>query len=202
MNVDRSTLRSAVGRDAVRAVAKLLLGAVGVVVTLWLVSLLPGIDRVVPLTPVTLVAVASAVATLVVVALLLFAAPKVARLVRVALDGPRRVVEHVASIAYWLVVLAAVLVAHGGLAGLAAPLLGGLAWVYDAAFLLLALPPVVFVVARLTVTVDPLADLIAGVVAGGEAEATGDGAPSDGASGLDVASEDGDGDEADVSTDG
>jgi len=59
-----------------------------------------------------------------------------------------------------------VLVAHRGLAGVFRPLFGGLAWLYDVAFLLLALPAIAIVAVRLYTSLDPAADLIADRVAG------------------------------------
>jgi len=162
MRIDRSSVT--LGRDTVRSVTKLLLGAAALVFVLWLVTLLPGLDRLVPRTPVTFAAVVSAVATVVLAGLLLYAAPKVALLTRLTLSGPRAVVGNVASVAYWLVVLAAVLVAHGGLAGVVTPFVAG--WLYDAAFLLLALPAVAVVAARLYDGLDPSAEALADLVAG------------------------------------
>jgi hypothetical protein len=138
------------------------------------------------LTPVTFAAIASAVVTAAVVALLLYAAPRVASLTRAALhrtdaaERVERIAENGAALAYWLVVLAAVLVAHRGFAGAVVPLLDGFAWAYDAAFLIASLVPLVFVVARLTVTVDPLSTLVADRVTKPEsAESRGDDADGD-----------------------
>ena len=172
-------------RDSVRSASRVAIAALALVGVLYLFTLLPGVDRLVPLTPITVAAVASAVVTVAVVALLLFAAPKVASLTRAALhrtdaaNHVERIAENGGAMAYWLVVLAAVLVAHRGLAGAVVPLLDGFAWAYDAAFLFVALVPVVFLVARLTVTVDPLAELVADRVAGGAGAANDDGAGDD-----------------------
>jgi len=178
MTDTESTATDAFDRDAVRSASRVAIAALALVSVLYLFTLLPGVDRLVPLTPVTFAAVASAVVTAAVVALLLFAAPKVASLTRAALHRTdaaghvERIVENAGAMAYWLVVLAAVLVAHRGLAGAVVPLIGGFAWAYDAAFLIAAFVPLVFVVARLTVTVDPLSELVADRVTG--AESTGD----------------------------
>jgi hypothetical protein len=161
-------------RDSVRSASRIAIAALALVGVLYLFTLLPGVDRLVPLTPVTFAAVASAVVTVAVVALLLFAAPKVASLTRAALHRTdaayhiERIAENGGAMAYWLVVLAAVLVAHRGFAGAVVPLLDGFAWAYDAAFLVASFVPLVFVVARLTVTVDPLSELVADRVSGSE----------------------------------
>ena len=181
MTETESTATDAFDRDAVRSASRVAIAALALVGVLYLFTLLPGVDRLVPLTPVTFAAVASAVVTAAVVALLLFAAPKVASLTRAALhrtdaaahvERVERIAENGGAMAYWLVVLAAVLVAHHGLAGAIVPLIDGFAWAYDAAFLIASFVPLVFVVARLTVTVDPLSELVADRVTG--AESTGD----------------------------
>ncbi|ELZ36733.1 hypothetical protein C471_14163 [Halorubrum saccharovorum DSM 1137] len=167
-------------RDSVRSASRVAIAALALVGVLYLFTLLPGVDRLVPLTPITVAAVASAVVTVAVVALLLFAAPKVASLTRAALhrtdaaNHVERIAENGGAMAYWLVVLAAVLVAHRGLAGAVVPLLDGFAWAYDAAFLIGSFVPLVFVVARLSVTVDPLSELVADRVSGPESTAEAD----------------------------
>jgi len=161
MNLDRDTLRNAVGPETVESISKIVLGVSALAFVLALASLLPGLDLLVPQTPVTLAAVVGALATVAVVGLLLYLASGLAALTRLALDGPAEVVGHLASVVHWLVVLAAVLVAHAGLAPVARPLLAGVAWLYDVAFLLVALGPLVVIAARLSVVVDPLATLVA-----------------------------------------
>ncbi|PHQ39261.1 hypothetical protein DJ69_07115 [Halorubrum persicum] len=159
-------------RDSVRSASRIAIAAFALVGVLYLFTLLPGVDRLVPLTPVTFAAIASAVVTAAVVSLLVYAAPKVASLTRTALhrtdaaDHVERIAENGGAMAYWIVVLAAVLVAHRGFAGAVVPLLDGLAWTYDAAFLVASFVPLVFFVARLTVTVDPLSELVADRVSG------------------------------------
>ncbi|SDF33707.1 hypothetical protein SAMN04488067_103241 [Halorubrum xinjiangense] len=176
MNSNDSAIGTALDRDTVRSTSKLLIGALAVVGVLAVITLLPGADRLVPFAPVTFAAVATAVVTLAVAGILLYAAPKFALLTRLALGGrgadgegdapPSRIAENAGGVVHWLVVFGAVLVAYRGLAGAAVPLLNGAAWAYDAAFLFVALVPVVFLVARLTVTVDPLAEAVADRVAG------------------------------------
>jgi hypothetical protein len=178
MSPNDSAIGTALDRDTVRSTSRLLIGALAVVGVLAVVTLLPGIDRPIPFAPVTFAAVATAVVALAVSGILLYAAPKFALLTRLAFGGrgadaegdapPDRIAENAGGIAYWLVAFGAVLVAYRGLGGVATPLLGGAAWAYDAAFLFVALVPVVFLVARVTVTVDPLADAVADRVAGEE----------------------------------
>ena len=174
MTDTESTPTDAFDRDSVRSASRIAVAALALVGVLSLFTLLPGVGRLVPLTPVTFAAVASAAVTVAVVALLAYAAPKVASLTRAALhrtdaaERVERIAENGGAMAYWLVVLAAVLVAHRGLAGAIVPLIDGFAWAYDAAFLIASFVPLVFVVARLTVTVDPLSELVADRVTGPE----------------------------------
>jgi len=179
MNFDTDRLRDAVGADTVESASRIVLGTAALAVVLALGSLLPGLDLLVPRTPVTLAAVVGALATLAAVALLLYLARALAALTRIALDGPAEIVEHLASVVHWAVVLAAVLVAHAGLAPAVAPLLGGARWVYDVTFLLAALVPLAVVAARLAVAVDPLAELVADGVAGPGDETASDGDAAD-----------------------
>lgn len=177
MTREPSGLDSLVGRRTVRSVGKLLLGAASLVLVLSLWTLLPGADRLLPGLPVPLAAIATAVAGATVAGVLVYTAPGLARLARLALSGPREVVENVASTVHWLVVLAAVLVAHRGLAPAAAAALEEWLWAFDLAFLLAALVPLVLVAALLWATVDPAAEVVAERVAGTAEENPGADAP-------------------------
>ena len=170
MTLNKPQLSDSVDRETVRTVAKSLLAVVSLVFLLYLVRLLPGVDRLVPQTAVTFAAVVGAVVTALLVGLLLYAAPKLASLTRVSLDGPETVVENIASIVYWLVVLGAILVAHRGFAGAVVPLFGGSEWIYDVVFLIAALPVLAFVAVRLYHNLDPGAELVADGVAGDSKE--------------------------------
>ena len=168
MNIRQFTLSNTVDRETVYSVSKLLLAVLSLIFVLYLLTLLPGLDRLIPQTPVTFVALVGAIVTMAVVALLLYAAPKAATLTRMAIGGPQAVVEHLSSVVYWLVVLAAVLVAHRGFAGAVTPLLDGLTWVYDLVFLLFALPAVAVIAARLYASLDPSAELFADKITGAD----------------------------------
>lgn len=163
-----SAIRTAVGRRTVKSVAKVLGAAAAVVFLLYLASLLPGIDRLLPAAPISLGAAVSAIAAAAVAALLLYVAPGLAALTRLFARGPKDVVENLAAIVHWLVVLVAVLVAHRGIEPAASALVDGRLALYDAVFLLLALPPLSIVAARLYVTLDPAADLVADRLVGDE----------------------------------
>lgn len=166
MNADTTQIRKSLGRTEVRSMSKLVLTAVTLLFVVYLATVLPGIDRIIPQTPVAFAAVVSAIATIAVVGLLFYMAPKAASLVRLTVTGPKSVVENMASVVHWVVILAAILVAHSGLAGVLTPFFDGFVWLYDTVFLLLALPILAIIAARLYVSLDPGADLIADVVVG------------------------------------
>ena len=158
---DNHAALSTLDRETTRQVGKLLLGTLALVVFLSLAWLLPGIGRLVPGTPVTFVAVLGAIVTVAVVSLLLFLAPALASLVRSTLEGPEEVVDDVADVVQVLVVFVAIIVAHRGLAAVIVPLFGGVSWVYDLVFLALAVPPLAIAAARVYVSLDPMAQLLA-----------------------------------------
>lgn len=159
MNGKAETVHAAFDRNRLRAVTKGVLGVGSLVFVLFLASILPGLDRLVTETGVTIAALVGALATLAAVALLWYLASAFATLTRTALDGPRDVVENLASVVYWLVVLASVLVAHAGFAPVVTELVGA-EWAYDLAFLVVAVGPLTVVAARLYVTLDPASEMI------------------------------------------
>jgi len=157
--VDREVLFESVDPETVESVAKLLIGTAGFVFLLGVVSLLPGIDRLVPGTPVTVGALVVALITLGIVVLLLSVAPRLAFLVRREFFDSGDLGMHVAGIVKHLVVLLAVLVAYRGLASATVPFLATVeaVWAYDLAFLLLSLVPTAFVARHLYRGLDPAA---------------------------------------------
>jgi len=166
MTLSKANLQQSVDSKTVRSVTKLTLVAIWLVVMLYLLTLVPGVDRVIPQTPVTLAAIVGAIVTLVLVGILVHLAPKAATLTRMSLDGPQELVEHAAGAVYWLIVLVAVLVAHSGLAGAVLPLLDGFEWVYDIVFMFVAIPVLVVIGARLYSLLDPSSELVAEKVTG------------------------------------
>lgn len=165
MTSTRDSGQSRIERETARTVGKVLFGAVALVFLTYLAALLPGVDRLIPGTAISFGLVVRAIGTIAVAGVLAYAASGLATLTRTAIDA-RPVAENVASVVYWLVILAAVLVAHWGLAPLAATLFGSSVWIYDTLFLLAALGPLLVVAVRLYVTIDPAADLFAERVSG------------------------------------
>ena len=167
---DVQTDTPAIEYETVRTIGKLVLTTLSLLFLLSLVSLLPGVDRLIPGTPVTFAAVVGAIVTLAIVALLLYLAPALAKLVRSTLEGPTHVVDDVSDIVQLLVVFVAVLVAHRGLEPAIVPLLGSVTWVYDVVFFAIALPPLSILAARLYVSLDPMAELLADRVSTDESD--------------------------------
>ncbi|WP_312911169.1 hypothetical protein [Natronosalvus caseinilyticus] len=165
--------RSTLDPRMVQRVTKLGLASAAVVVVLWVATLLPGAGWLVPGTSLTVAALLSAVATLAVVGLLLLLAPALADLVKTGLRDAPEVAERVASVTRVATVLAAVLVAHRGLAAAITPLLGGFGWLYDVVFLLLALPLLVALAVVLYGSLEPTTDLFATKLVGSRDEQSG-----------------------------
>lgn len=170
MTTEQSKFPNDIERSTVRMISKLALGIGGLLVLLYLLALLPGTDRVLPITGATITAIITAVIALAVVALLIYLAGGLASLTTMLLSGPREIVEHLGSIVYWLVILVAVIVAHWGLSLLAGAMLGDWIWVVDVLFLVAALPVLILIAVRMYVSLDPAADLIADTVVGSSEE--------------------------------
>jgi hypothetical protein len=146
----------AIEEHTLKPVVKFLLVA-GALFLLWgLASALPGIDRLIPTTSVTLGTAIGAAFTLVLVAVLAHVALRIEPVIAQAVAGPTTVARDLASLVKHLLLFAAVLVAHRGFEPLIEPELAAvdLAWTYDLTFLALALVPTTVVVIRLFNNVD------------------------------------------------
>lgn len=160
--MNREALLDSVEPETVKTVVKLLLGMGGLVFLLVVVSVLPGLDRLVPATPITFAALVGAIVTLGLVAVLVYVAPHLETLVWQEFAGPDALAANVAAIVKQLVILVAVLVAYRGLAGAVVPFLADTdtVWAYDLAFLALALIPTALIARHLYQGLDPAADLL------------------------------------------
>lgn len=141
MTDDTSTLTvgPTLERSTVRRIVSIVLALVGLLVVLALAALLPGADRLVAALAVPPVALFTALATLLVVAALIWVAPAVEVAVEQALDGPPRAVRNAAVSAKLLVGFGAVVLAYRGFAAAVTPLFEafGLGGVYHLAFTVL-----------------------------------------------------------------
>lgn len=160
MSLSRSNLGGAVDRKTVRGGMKLLLGAGSLVFLLYLVTLVPGVERVIPDTPISFVGVVSVIVTAAIVVVLVNLAAGVKNIAPLVFNGPAPLGAHLASMGHWLVMLVAVLIAHRGLQPAVAPVLGDAMWIYDLGFLLMALPALVIIAFRLYFSLDQMADLL------------------------------------------
>ncbi|MFC3959587.1 hypothetical protein [Halovivax cerinus] len=142
---------------ALRKVTSAVLGGLAIVVVLFLLSLLPGLNA----TGEAFAAVASGVLAVSFAAVLGYVALVIPWYVRSAFDGPREVREPGVTAAVWAFVLAAVLTVHRGFVPLAA-LVDGPMWLYDGVFLLVALVPVALIGRALWKMVDPAASYLTG----------------------------------------
>lgn len=160
--MDREALLASVETETVKIISKLLLGMGGLVFLLFLVSFLPGLDRLVPATPITFAALVVALVTLGIVTVLVYVAPQLETLVQQGFSGPDVLAMNVGAVVKHLVMLLAVLVAYRGLAGAITPFLAETdsVWAYDLSFLVLALIPTALVGIHLYRGLDPAADLL------------------------------------------
>ncbi|GAB3026445.1 hypothetical protein [Natronobiforma cellulositropha] len=136
--------------------------AVGGLVLLGLVSLLPGLEVLFGGFEISVSAVLLALGTYLVAGGLLAVAGRVEALVADSLEGPQRVVEDTGAIAKYLFVFVALLVAYQGFAPALVPMVENVAaaWVYHLVFLLVTLVPVALIARRLHRSLDPVTDLI------------------------------------------
>lgn len=142
---------------AIRKATSAVLGGLAVLVVLFLLSLLPGLDA----DGRAFAALASGTLATSFAAVIGYAALVVPWYVRTAVDGPRDLREPGLTAAVWALVLAAVLTLHRGFAPLVA-LLDGPMWLYDGLFLLAALVPVAMIARALWELVTPAASYLTG----------------------------------------
>lgn len=145
----------------VRSLIKLVLAVVGLLLFLVFVTVLPGVDRVIPGLPLTFAGFISALVTFGIVLLLLQVAAKAKVVIqRLRINVPD-VTARSAVVVHWTVVFFAVVIAYEGFATAVTPVLtqAGLLWAYDLAFFTLGVAPLVVVGYHLFHLLDPLAEL-------------------------------------------
>lgn len=130
----------------------LIVGLAGVIL---LGGLLPGTARALPGTEVTIGGLVTALGTLGIVASLVVGAPQLRETIDALLIGPSTVVSAAAAIGQYLAIFIAVVFAYHGFAPVLRPVLT-VQWVYDLAFLLLALGPLALVARHFYRAIDPL----------------------------------------------
>ena len=143
-----------------RSLVKLVLAVNGLLLLLVLVSVLPGVDRVIPGVPVTIAAIINAVVTLAIVLLLLEVAAKAKAIVRQFEFSVSNIGTHSAAVVYWTVVFLAVVIAYDGFGAAIEPVMlqVGFLWAYDLAFFLLGSASLLVIGYHLFQLLDPLAE--------------------------------------------
>ena len=150
----------------VRRLAAVVVGLAGLLALLGLAALLPAADRILAAITPRPVALLVAVATVLVVAALLVAAPAVRVLVTGGLGGPEPLVEDAAAAAEYLVGFVVVVLAYRGLAGVVVPVLAAfdLDGVYHLAFLVAGVVTLGALARRLYGCWGPVTTLVAAYV--------------------------------------
>lgn len=156
----RPTLHDA---RAVRLATTIVLGGLGVLAVLFLISLLPGIDA----AGRTFAALGSAVLGVALSVTVGYLALVLPRYVRTAFALPRDVRDPSSSALTWALALASILLLHRGFAPLYG-MLDGPTLLYDGGFFLLAIGPVVLVARALWRLIDPAATLLSRELAGSQ----------------------------------
>ncbi|WP_247730130.1 hypothetical protein [Halovivax limisalsi] len=146
---------------AIRTTTTVVLGGLSVLVVLFLLSLLPGVDA----AGRAFAALGSGVLGVALAATIGYLALVLPRRVRTAFDLPRDVRVPAASALTWALTLVAILTLHRGLASLYG-LLDGPTLLYDGPFFLLAIGPVALVARALWRLIDPAASLLSRKLAG------------------------------------
>lgn len=146
----------------VTSLIKLGIAAVALLVFLVLISLVPGIDRLIPGLPVTYAAMISAFVTLaIVIVLFRFAATTRSAIqnFRTSIEG---VANEVAAIFYWTIAFLGVVIAYEGFAPSIEPLAieSDVLWAYDGAFFVLGIITLAILGYHCLRLLDPLAELI------------------------------------------
>ena len=149
----------------VEEITKLLLGAAGLVVLAGLLSIIPPLERTVPGTPdgvfVSFETLVSGLVTVVVVGLFLVVADELEALVVERLPGRDPLVADAGAVVKYLVVFLVLVAAYGPLAAVATPFLmpSDTVWVFDLAYVLVALLPLGVVASIVVGDLDELASV-------------------------------------------
>lgn len=155
------------GPTRLESTVKLVLGAFGVVAFAYLASLLPPLDRPLPGTPITVEDALFGIAAVVVLGLFVVVADELERIVAERVDGPAAVVGEAAAVVRYLVVFLAFVAVYEPLARATVPFLAAsdAAWLFDLAYVAVALGLLAAVAVRVARSLDPLAALLAGRIA-------------------------------------
>lgn len=167
-------MSEATGPTRLESVVKLVLGALGVVVFAYLLSLLPPLERQFPGTPISFEDALFGVAAVVVLGIFVAVGDVLADVVGERLDGPESVVGEVGRVVKYLVVFLAFVAVYQPLGRAVVPFLAAsdAAWLYDVTYTLVALALLVAVALLVYRSLDPLASLLTDTIAGDRVEGT------------------------------
>lgn len=152
-------LTDEISPDTVKPVVREGIFLLGMIGLLLLGSILPATGRTLPGTDIAVGDAVVGIATLGIVASLLYAAPMLRDLIETSLEGPADIIADIASIGQYVMVFVAVLMAHQGFAPVLIPIID-VNWIYDLAFLLIALIPLSLIAYRFHGVLDPLAQFL------------------------------------------
>lgn len=136
--------RDKIVKELARPFVKLFMALIIIFVLNFVVGLLPGFDNTLGETSVTIASLVSGVFTLVAVLLVGNFGRELEPRLKDVMDVTDELAE-IATLVKHLIYLVAVTIAYGGLQGVVVPLMGE-AWVYELAFLVLALVPTVLII--------------------------------------------------------
>ena len=155
-----SEWRTQIEELEISSLVKLVIVIIVLLFLLVFVSVLPGLDQLVPGLPITFGAIVSAVVTLAIVLLLVRVAARIRTIIQHLLIDIAEIETHSTAVVYWTIVFLAVVIAYEGFEAAMAPILveAGLLWTYDLVFFLLGVIPLAFVGYHLFQLLDPLAD--------------------------------------------
>lgn len=142
---------SQIERFGVKSLVKLVLAVFALVFFVTLVSLLPGMERLSELLPVSIPALVRTVVTLALVALLYRIATQASSLIRQFETHEEEFRDCVAAVVYWGVLLLAVVIAYEGFRDVGSYLFGqtGFSVFYSLVFVLMATIPLAFLLVQI-----------------------------------------------------
>lgn len=154
--------KNQVVEELTRPIVKLILALIALFVLRFIITNLPGLGTEIPGTPIAFSTLAGGVITLVMVGIILNFGREIEPRIERAVNGPREVVEDMATIAKFLVFLVGIIIAYDGLSSLVLPFLvpDPGTWAYDVLFLLGALIPTIIIAQRMFENLEAMTDLL------------------------------------------
>jgi hypothetical protein len=160
-----------------RSIVKLLLGVVGLLALLFLLTLVPPLERLIPGTPITFEALLTGILAVVIFGLLVVVGDQLGELTRERLAGTpeERFPWHAGAAVKYLVVFLAFLVTYEPLARTTVPFLlrNGIPWTYDMAFTAVSVALLALATYYAYRCLDPVAARVSAAFLEGETTASG-----------------------------